>query len=572
MKLLLTILLFMVFASASQAQWKVTVDEDNEICNSSGNQTKPLAVTDGSGGFMVTWADSRKESNFAGDIYMQHIDRYGYITLTPNGLPLCIDTLQQSDPRMVRTSDGGYIIAWIDSRVNNTDGTDIYAQKIDINGNPQWAVNGIQISDPITKVNGAIAEFNIMPDKRGGAFVTWTRSYYGYLQLRIQRIDKNGALLWDSTGVKLTDGAVDTRAPRMIADPANQGVVIVYRHSGPGTYPIYAQRIDTSGKTLWPLQGLPVATQGSQRGGFPVPSNLYNGSIAAVAWINESSKIYIQLIDTAGTKLWGDDGLAVNSHSGLHQRVKIASDGNNGTDLNFYLIWSDGRRAGINSDVYGQRINVKGEVSWSTNGILISNDNTYMVEPDIAVSGSLVYAAWVATGAEGNGIYVQKINPDSSFSWKPNGIKISSKNSPPSIYLTGTAQDDEGAVVLFEATGAPANSGQNIYMKRVKHDGTLGSPSGVDQFKTNSNSELYQNSPNPFFNSTEISFNLSSPGEVTLKIFDLFGREVHQLLNQYMKQGYYSVNFNSAGLPSGNYYYQLRTDKYVITKSMINNK
>ncbi|MBS1495244.1 MAG: CHRD domain-containing protein [Bacteroidetes bacterium] len=80
---------------------------------------------------------------------------------------------------------------------------------------------------------------------------------------------------------------------------------------------------------------------------------------------------------------------------------------------------------------------------------------------------------------------------------------------------------------------------------------------------------LYQNYPNPFNPSTEIRFDLPKSGFVTLKIFDMTGREVSQLLNQNINAGSFKVNFNAAGLSSGAYYYKLQSDGFVESKKMM---
>jgi len=81
--------------------------------------------------------------------------------------------------------------------------------------------------------------------------------------------------------------------------------------------------------------------------------------------------------------------------------------------------------------------------------------------------------------------------------------------------------------------------------------------------------ELFQNYPNPFNPSTSISFNLSSRSLVTLKVFDLLGKEVETIISKELSAGYYSQKWNASGIPSGVYFYQLQTQNYSITKKLI---
>jgi len=80
---------------------------------------------------------------------------------------------------------------------------------------------------------------------------------------------------------------------------------------------------------------------------------------------------------------------------------------------------------------------------------------------------------------------------------------------------------------------------------------------------------LSQNYPNPFNPSTSISYQLPTNGLVTLKVFDLLGREVRILINQEKPAGTYSVDFSAADLPSGVYFYKLTAGSFTSTKKMM---
>lgn len=80
---------------------------------------------------------------------------------------------------------------------------------------------------------------------------------------------------------------------------------------------------------------------------------------------------------------------------------------------------------------------------------------------------------------------------------------------------------------------------------------------------------LKQNYPNPFNPNTAIEFSLAKGGYVSLNIYDALGREVSQLINNEMKAGEYSINFNAADLPSSTYYYKLTSGSFSETKKMI---
>ncbi len=81
---------------------------------------------------------------------------------------------------------------------------------------------------------------------------------------------------------------------------------------------------------------------------------------------------------------------------------------------------------------------------------------------------------------------------------------------------------------------------------------------------------LSQNFPNPFNPSTGIQYSISQPGRVTLKVYDMLGREAASLVDEYQAAGHYSVNFDGTGLSTGVYIYQLKmSGNFSQTKKML---
>ena len=88
--------------------------------------------------------------------------------------------------------------------------------------------------------------------------------------------------------------------------------------------------------------------------------------------------------------------------------------------------------------------------------------------------------------------------------------------------------------------------------------------------------ELFQNYPNPFNPTTTIKFSVESasgrtgdPARVTLKVYDVLGRDVATLVNDNLPPGSYEVTFNAEGLASGVYFYRLRAGEFTHTKRMV---
>ncbi|HPC26560.1 MAG TPA: NosD domain-containing protein, partial [Paludibacteraceae bacterium] len=80
---------------------------------------------------------------------------------------------------------------------------------------------------------------------------------------------------------------------------------------------------------------------------------------------------------------------------------------------------------------------------------------------------------------------------------------------------------------------------------------------------------LFQNQPNPFVTSTMIRYELPERSNVSLKVYDLFGREVTTLFEGEQNAGKYEVEFNGTNLPGGIYFYKMSTKGFSETKKLI---
>lgn len=90
-----------------------------------------------------------------------------------------------------------------------------------------------------------------------------------------------------------------------------------------------------------------------------------------------------------------------------------------------------------------------------------------------------------------------------------------------------------------------------------------------EEYNISNNFELYQNYPNPFNPTTSINYQIKEKGFVSLKIYDMLGKEVAYLLNETQESGQYSVVFNARNLSSGVYIYTLQANGYSASQKML---
>jgi hypothetical protein len=115
------------------------------------------------------------------------------------------------------------------------------------------------------------------------------------------------------------------------------------------------------------------------------------------------------------------------------------------------------------------------------------------------------------------------------------------------------------------------NDAGGIYAQNINFNGTFGPPTGINNVSglTPEKYSLSQNYPNPFNPSTTIKFDLAKNGFVSIKIFDVLGREIKSLVNDNLNKGSYEVSFNAGDISSGVYFYKMESGDFSQIKRMM---
>ena len=162
------------------------------------------------------------------------------------------------------------------------------------------------------------------------------------------------------------------------------------------------------------------------------------------------------------------------------------------------------------------------------------------------------------------------------------GLILSINNSliPIQIYDIITKSADKIGLNTYNSIGWNQYLGYgrinayNALKYTLEHYGGTIQSISISQVETRPTTfSLLQNYPEPFNPSTKINFTIPKSGYVTLKVYDMLGKEIVSLVSGYKAQGNYSIDFNSniiaRGLTSGIYIYQLKEDNDIQTKKMI---
>ena len=433
------------------------------VITAAGSQAFPLLVGDGTGGAIIAWQDLRDGGP---DIYAQRVDGAGNPQWTANGVAISTAPNTQMAHQLIADGAGGAIIVWMDER---SGAAEIYAQRIDGAGVPQWTANGVAIG-----VVGNPGGPEVVPDGAGGAIIVWRDNRTGTNGIYAQRVDSAGAPQWVADGVAISTAASnidDGRgSPQLVPDGAG-GAIIAWNdyRGGLGTPDIYAQRVDSAGVPQWTAGGVPVsAAAGSQYN----PRLVTDGAGGAIiVWNDRRSgtryDIYAQRIDGAGVPQWTVDGVAICTAEGNEPRdPRLVADGAGGA----IIAWQDFRN-GTSRDIYAQRVDSAGVTQWTAGGVAISSAGGHQWLPQLVSDGAGgAIIAWTDQRNESGGdIYAQRIDSSGVLRWTFDGLAISAV--PGGQGWVDLAPDGAGGAIFGWTDLRVADP--NIYVQGVTGSGSL---------------------------------------------------------------------------------------------------
>lgn len=509
-------------------------------------QFDPRIAPDGAGGAVLSWSDNRAGNQ---DVYAQHFNSSGTMLWTTNGVAVCTQASRQGGAAVV-SSGGGAIIAWTDQR-NGGGRYDIYAQKIAAAGVPAWAPDGIALSTAPLDQGAPV----MVSDGADGAILAWIDSRNGNLDVYAHRVSLSGTVVWPSNGVPVAI-TPDTQTDVRII-PAGAGAIVVWRDFRDEDGELYAQRLASDGTPMWTADGRPVTSGARLLGGvtYGVTSDGADGCI--VAWHDlriGAPGIYAQRLLATGEVAWISDVpmtlLPVTEGLG----TSISSDGNGGA----VAAWEDYRDGEV--DVYAQRVNANGTVTWPANGVpVVDTTGTQLLcAVTLDPRGTIVTVRDNRSGDPD--IYAQLVDHDGTRRWgqgspmcvapgSPSGIRATPATSGGAFLVwSDYRNDEEGDLYANYTDSEVADVGAG--------DLRVGSGSPV---------ALLPNAPNPFRTETRIRYSLSQHhASVLIEVFDPQGRRIWESEQEAMGAGHYSVPFravlpNGRELPAGVYPYRIRT-------------
>jgi hypothetical protein len=443
------------------------------VCTATASQAAPYAVSDGAGGALLVWTDPR--TGAVNDIYAHHVLASGMVdpAWPAQGLAVCTATGSQSSPVAVSDGAGGMIIAWQDSRSGTAD---VYAHHVLASGSvdPAWPVNGRGVCTAIGSQSGVA----MTTDGGTGAIIIWqddrgaTRDVYAHHVLITGLVDA----AWPADGRALVTATGIQQNPAPVPDGAG-GAVVAWEDSRAVTSDIYAQRVLASGvvDAAWPLDGRALCTSANGQSDLRVVSDGAGGMIAT--WEDPRSgvgtDIYaMHVLVTGATDVeWPANGALICGAANGQDSPKIASDGAGGA----IVAWEDNR--GASYDIYAQHVDARGDVDpvWPADGRALCN--AAALQSEIAIlsdgfAGAIV--AWKDDRTGTEDVYATHVLSSGVVdpAYPLDGRAVSTA----AIFQESPTLVDDGNGGVIAAWRDSRSGTNDIYAARIGRHGFLGTP------------------------------------------------------------------------------------------------
>lgn len=315
----------------------------------------------------------------------------------------------------------------------------------------------------------------------GGAIITWQHAWDNgndsAWDIRAQRIDSLGRILWDNDGISVSHGEKAAWMPSIVSDGKN-GAIITWEdqrlpHHWHG---IYAQHIDSYGREQWTTNGVPV-TVDTTLSTWLYPMSVSDGHGGAIITWYQSDGYHAQHIDSTGAREWADNGVLIlpGVANGLY--TSLISDGRGGAIalwhtlviVNYSGIWT----------WYATRIDGAGSLPWGTSGIQLTpqgaGDASFIEDKN---GGAVIAFTIDSTHTQYQKACFQRLMPDGSLRWSTSGVPIDTAK-PAGTTNYNIVLDDRGNITIgwFNYTDQYGRSG-NLMMQRLDTAGSVRWPLG----------------------------------------------------------------------------------------------
>lgn len=356
-------------------------------------------------------------------ILMSHGLNAQWSNTSSSNLSVCDLAGAQYVPHIIQLEDGSSYISWYSMNEGNLN---MRLQYLSVNGEAQWAQNGIIVSAHTQ--NSWVADYDLDVDNEGNAVIAFSDVRNGMASPNVYKISQTGEFLWGADGISLSTVGEEF-FPRLTVCSDN-GVIICWSRPAEPFDQIIMSKILTDGNWGWGADGIILQTGDFDYAAPEIIAIDDNNSILCFSkqsgpfW-SPNRHLFAQKFDSDGAPLWIDD-VIISDQGGISgwTEINIIADGNNGVIIG----WHDDRDNDQLSNPWIQHIGEDGS-PLAINGVQLTsepNKNHFYVMPiGISDSGE-IYACWMDTDANQNlrGMRSQKISSQADLLWGNNGIEV----------------------------------------------------------------------------------------------------------------------------------------------------
>ncbi len=427
-------------------------------------QEDPVITMTSNGDFIIAWIDFSFDPD--GDVYAQKINTDGQLLWPEGGKPVCTTPGMQIGLNLEADLEGGAFIVWSDSR---NPSKDLYGQRLSASGDPLWALNGI----PIANGEGIEEQNTMLPDGQGGMMIAYTHKYVDNEDIFMKRFNADGSMAWAETLV-LADAPGNQSKVRMAA--LQDGEFVLTWEDQRNTDPdIYAMKVNLAGQKLWQDPFVVFGDSGNPSFAPQHNPRIQSTSDNCVVIVWEDKRLdsqhpdlFAQKISADGSLLWNPDGLVVSVADYAQLGVRMAADSNGGC----YIVWDDHRNGNTpNDDIYAQHLSATGEELWTPGGRPVCTAPYQQEGGLIKVAGSNVFISWMDIRNGSVGLYYQAFDSAGNELLEENGKMLFwglSGDTPLNDYLM-LPRDNDVAIVWQDTRFA--NLGYQIFFQYLDFDG-----------------------------------------------------------------------------------------------------
>ncbi|NQU05816.1 MAG: T9SS type A sorting domain-containing protein [Calditrichaeota bacterium] len=368
------------------------------VAREENNQKSIRLFGDGNGGAYYVWEDERDGSFPEIDIYAQRLNIDGNPVWEENGIPVCTLPGVQVAPLIRRTADGGMVTAWGDWRSGSTA---IYAQKINRNGEIGWDEQGIALVDSID----GFAQYPIVLPRHNGEFaIVWSDGRRGSKVFPyVQFCRDNGAELGlelENDGIPALNGTIGGVAFIDACNDEDGGTYIVWKDMRANQiYSIYGQYISPDGDVMWGESGIKISEVSEYE--KISPSVCYDGEGGIyVAWESDTDEaytnLYMQRVNRDGDLLWDTDITRITYHA-MEETIKDLIAGHNNDAVLLWLVDNNDPDNPTDDDIWIARINSDGEFTWGDGeeGLIVCDERLRQIDASVKIHQDGFIVVWV---------------------------------------------------------------------------------------------------------------------------------------------------------------------------------